>query len=55
MKVALALLAATLAYKEVSAACFAEAQGYNCCKGCTVITSDESGIYQFENRNYSFC
>jgi len=49
MKVAFALLAAILICKKVSAAsCFAEAQGYNCCKGCTVIASDESGIYQFK-------
>jgi len=43
MKVSLALLAAALTYKRVSAACFSEALGYDCCKGCTVVTTDESG------------
>jgi len=49
MKVVFTLLAAAiLTYKKVLAAsCFAETQGYNCYKGCTVITSDESDIYQF--------
>jgi len=53
MKIALALLAATLTYKKVSAAsCFAEAQGYNCCKGCTVVFTDESGDWGVENNQW---
>jgi len=48
MKFNFALLAAALTYKTVSAAsCAAEAFGYNCCNGCTVVTTDETGnIYK---------
>jgi len=47
MKISIALLAAALTYKTVSAAsCSAEAYGYKCCKGCTVVTSDETGIFK---------
>ena len=35
---------ATLVYK-VSAGCFSESLGYNCCKGCDIISTDESGNY----------
>jgi len=53
MKVAIALLAATLTYKQVSAAsCFAEDQGYKCCKGCTVVLTDDSGSWGVENNEW---
>jgi len=50
MKFSFALLAAALTYKTVSAAsCAAEAFGYNCCNGCTVVTTDETGDWGVEN------
>jgi len=46
MKFSIAVvLTATLVYK-VSAGCFSESLGYNCCKGCDVVTTDEKGIYK---------
>jgi len=46
MKFSIAVvLTATLVYK-VSAGCFSESLGYNCCKGCDVVTTDENGIYK---------
>ena len=44
MKFSIAVLTATLVYK-VSAGCFSESLGYNCCKGCDIISTDESGCY----------
>jgi len=52
MKVSLALIAAALTYKTVSASCFAEKLGYSCCEGCEVVTTDESGEWGVEKNNW---
>jgi len=45
MKIIIALIISTITYTTVKASCFSEALGYSCCEGCSVVTTDENGIF----------